>query len=358
MKTSSFFTAILAFGISFITNAQSLITGKVVDSLTREPLAGASVFFQNTTIGTATNKQGEFSLTMRSGGYDMVVTYTGYQTKMIRITHEENSSFEIAMIKEEKNMEEVVIRSSNEVTDGWEKYGSFFKEHFIGSTPFATQCILENPENLKFYFYKRSNKLKVMAEEPLRFSNKALGYNIRYLLDSFVYYYGTEIDTYRGFCLYSEMEGSAQEMKTWKTNRLSAYYGSKLHFMRSYYDSTLLEDGFTIDLLDEKDDTKFSKISNPYDSLYYGPLDSTMEIEIYYPRKFSVTYSKRRPEAEYLKKMGLSKKVATQISYIEMSDAIAIKENGYYYDQKNLVAQGYWSWKNLADQLPYDYSPL
>src|SRR5436190_12236102 len=111
MKTSTLFTAILAFGISLITDGQTLITGKVVDSVTREPLAGASVFFQNTTIGTVTNKQGEFSLSMRSGGYDLVVTYTGYQTKMIRITHEENSSFEIAMIKEEKNMEEVVIRS-------------------------------------------------------------------------------------------------------------------------------------------------------------------------------------------------------------------------------------------------------
>ena len=30
-------------------------------------------------------------------------------------------------------------------------------------------------------------------------------------------------------------------------------------------------------------------------------------------------------------------------------------ENGYYYDQKDWINQGYWSWKNLADQLPYDY---
>jgi hypothetical protein len=45
----------------------------------------------------------------------------------------------------------------------------------------------------------------------------------------------------------------------------------------------------------------------------------------------------------------------TQISYIDITDAVAIKENGYYYDQKDWVNQGYWSWKNLADQLPYDY---
>lgn len=347
---------IFSFIVSYSSGAQS-ISGRIIDSASREPLAGASVFFQNTTLGTATNKSGEFSLQLRSGGYDLVVTFTGYQTKIIRITGTESSQIEIEMLKEEKNMGEVVIRSSNEVTDGWEKYGNFFMEHFIGATPYAARCQLQNPEALKFYFYKRSNKLKILAEEPLQIINKALGYHLRYQLDSFVYYYTSSINTYRGFCLYSELEGTEKEMKTWAANRSNAYFGSKLHFMRSYFDSTLLKDGYTIDLLDENDKTKFSKISSPYDSLYYAAIDSTMEIEIYYPDKISINYAKKRPEPEYLIKMGFPKKVATQISYIEMTDVIVIKENGYYYDQKNLVAQGYWSWKNLADQLPYDYLP-
>jgi len=80
-----------------------------------------------------------------------------------------------------------------------------------------------------------------------------------------------------------------------------------------------------------------------------------MQIEIWYPRKFSVTYTKKKPEPEYLKKFSLPKNVSTQITYIELKDAIAIKENGYYYDQKDWLNQGYWSWKNIADQLPHDY---
>lgn len=356
MRIKLVFPFLLTF-FSFFASAQHSISGKVIDSISREPLPGASVFFQNTTKGTATNKQGEFSIQLGAGGYDLVITYSGYKSSTIRITGTEVNYFEIEMLKEEKNMEEVVIRSSNEVPDGWDKYGNFFKEHFIGTTPFSSQCILENPEALKFYFYKRSNKLKVLSEVPLQIVNNALGYRLTYQLDSFVYYYESEIHTYRGFCLYSEIEGTELEQKTRAANRLNAYYGSRLHFMRSYYDSTLVGDGFAIDLLDEKDDTRFRKISNPYDSLYYGALDSTQEIEIYYPRKFSVTYLKKRPEPEYLKKMGLPKKVATQISYLDLTDFIAIKENGYYYEQKNLVVQGYWSWKNLADQLPYDYSP-
>ncbi|HLG39552.1 MAG TPA: hypothetical protein VI461_07780, partial [Chitinophagaceae bacterium] len=158
-------------------------------------------------------------------------------------------------------------------------------------------------------------------------------------------------------CLYTEMEGGDSLKRAWTMNRNKSYDGSKLQFMRSYYDSTLTEDGFVVDMLDENNAAKFIKVDDVYDTLYYGALDSTGEIEIWFPRKISVTYTKRKPEPEYLKKFKMPKNVSTQISYIEFKDGVAIKENGYFYDQKDWINQGYWSWKNIADQLPYDYSP-
>lgn len=353
MQKIRFLLVSLLCGFSFIVNAQFVITGSVLDSTTREPLTPASVFCQNTTLGTVTNKQGEFSISLKSGGYDLIFSYTGYQTQTIRVT--ENKKLEILLIKEEKSLGEVVLKNSYEVTDGWEKYGDFFTKNFIGATPNAAQCVLVNPEVLKFYFYKKSNRLKVLATEPLQVSNKALGYNLRYQLDSFVYYYNTNINSYRGYCLYTEMEGTDSLKKVWVANRAKTYEGSKLHFMRSYYDSTLAEDGWIIDILDEANEKKFNKVKDVYDTLYYGALDSTLQIEIYYPRKISITYTKKRPETEYLKKMGLPKNAPYPISYIDIKETIAITENGYYYDQKDWVSQGYWSWKNVADLLPYDY---
>lgn len=342
---------------SFAAAAQFTVTGKIVDSATKEPMSGASVFCQNTTIGTASDKQGEFSLQLKSGGYELIISYTGYQTKLIQITHTDNRIPDIQMVKEDKSLGEVIIKSSNEVKDGWEKYGTFFLEHFIGTTPNAATCKLTNPEVLHFYFLKRSNKLRVLATEPLLIENKALGYNMRYQLDSFMYHYNTDINLYRGFCLYTEMEGDANMKKTWYFNRRNAYFGSKLNFMRSYYDSTVTDDGFIISLVDENNPAKYNKVTNVYDTLYYGALDSTGQIEIWYPGKFSVTYTKKKPDPEYLKKYKLPKNVAAQVSYIALTDGIAIKENGYYYEQKDWVNQGYWSWLNLADQLPYDYAP-
>ncbi|MBN8673000.1 MAG: carboxypeptidase-like regulatory domain-containing protein [Chitinophagales bacterium] len=384
MQKLRFLLLALFTSFSLISSAQFTVYGTVLDSTTREPLGSASVFCQNTTLGTATNKQGEFSLQLKSGGYDLIFTYTGYQTQTIRITGDV-TRFEILMIKEDKSLGEVVIKSSNEVKDGWEKYGSFFLENFVGSTPNASQCVLQNPEVLKFYFLKKSNKLRVLATEPLQIANKALGYNLRYQLDSFVYFYNTDINSYRGYCLYTEMEGTDSLRRVWSSNRMKAYYGSKLQFMRSYYDSTLTEDGWNIDMLDETDHTKFNRVKNVYDTSVYSVVilypeitvmtspeapdslpvpkvisDSahgTMQVEFYYPRKISVTYTKKKPEPEYIKKFRLPKNVAVQISYIDMLDGIAIKENGYYYDQKDWINQGYWSWKNIADLLPYDYLP-
>ena len=355
MQKIRFIFLSLLCGFSFNSFSQFVVTGAILDSASREPLVKASVFCQNTTLGTITDKQGEFSLSLKSGGYDLIFTYTGYQTQTVRIT--ENNKIEILMVKEDKSMGEVVIKSSSEVPDGWVKYGEFFVQHFMGSTPNAAQAVLTNPEVLKFYFYKRSNRLKVLATDALQIANNALGYNLRYQLDSFVYHYNTNINSYRGYCLYTEMEGDDSLKKKWSDNRAKAYEGSKLHFMRSYYDSTLLEDGWIVDVLDEKNDKKFNKVKNVYDSLYYGALDSTMQIEIYFPRKISVTYTKKSPEPEYLKKMNLPKSVLYPISYIDIKSTIAITQNGYYYDQHDWVNQGYWSWKNVADLLPYDYIP-
>ena len=347
-----------AFIFSFIPAfTQFTVTGKVVDSASKEPLPGTSVFCQNTTLGTITNKQGEFSLNLKPGGYELIISYTGYQTKLIRINSSETNSLTIEMLKEDKSMSEVVIKSSNEVPDGWQKYGSFFIDNFIGTTPNAAKCVLQNPEVLKFYFLKKSNKLRVLATDPLIISNKALGYNLRYELDSFVYQYKTDISLYRGYCLFTEADTTDNVKQTWKAAREKAYFGSKLHFMRSYFDSTVKESGFLIDLLSENNNLKFDQVTNPYDTLFYAFVDSTNEAELDYPRKFSVTYMKAKPEPEYLKKFNFPKNVGTQISYIELLNGIAIKENGYYYDQKDWINQGYWSWKNLGDLLPYDYVP-
>lgn len=348
---------VLLFLISLHGFSQAVISGQVVDAETKLPLEGASVFAQNTTKGVITNKEGAYRITLNKGGYELIVSFTGYENQRINIEASEDKQLNIEMKKEEKSMDAVVITASNEVKDGWEKHGAFFLDHFIGSTPLSDSCILLNPEVLKFYYYKRSDRLKVLATEPLQIANKSLGYNLRYQLDSFVYYNKTAINSYRGSCLYTPMEGDVEQQHLWNEARKATYAGSRIHFLRSYYDSTLSQNGFTVDMLSSTTANKFDRLSNPYDTSYYFFDDSTGNAELWFPKKVSIVYSKKAPEKEYLQQFKLPLDVKLQISYVDLADGILIKPNGFFLDQRSWTNQGYWSWKNLSDQLPYDYEP-
>jgi CarboxypepD_reg-like domain len=347
-------TALLFTLLAF---AQSTITGRVLDAETKQPLEGASVFAQNTTIGAVTKADGSFKLSISRGGYELVISFTGYNSERLTVDASADQNIDIELKKEDKSLGEVVVKSSSEVTDGWEKYGAFFIQHFIGATPNAAQTVLQNPEALKFFYYKRTDRLKVMATEPLRITNNALGYTLQYALDSFVYHYKTDVNSYRGNCFYLPMEGDSMQQRVWDSARLATYQGSRMHFLHAYYDSTIKQQGFTIDMLSSSNRNQFLRLSNPYDTSYYFVDDSTGDIEMWYPDRISITYTKAKPESEYLQQMKLPKDVPVQISYVDLKDAILIKENGYFLDQRSWINQGYWSWKNLADQLPYDYKP-
>lgn len=353
----SFCLALVCLLTATIVSAQYTVKGRIIDSTSQQPLVGASVYAQNTTQGTVTNSEGYFSLPLKQGGYELAVSFTGYQTKQIRVSPSDNELGDVLMIQEDKSLEEVIIRSSNEIMDGWDQYGQFFLDHFIGTTPFARETKLLNPDVLRFFLYKRTNKLRVIASEPLQLRNEALGYLVRFELDSFMYYYDNKINSYRGYAFYSELEGHRGDRAKWTENRRKAYYGSRLHFMRSYFDTTLAKDGFTIDLMEGDDENRFSRIAKPYDARYFGIVDSTGEVEVWYPNKISVTYTRQKPEKEYLELFNLPPDVPVQISYIDLTYSIFIQENGYFRDARNWINQGYWSWKNLADQLPYDYEP-
>jgi hypothetical protein len=83
------FAAVLFTLLSFsFAHAQSYFTlsGKIVNAATKEPMKDASVFAQNTTMGTVTDADGNFKIALPNGGYDLVITYTGFQTESRRIT--------------------------------------------------------------------------------------------------------------------------------------------------------------------------------------------------------------------------------------------------------------------------------
>lgn len=74
-------TLLLAILFSFQVNAQKgTIRGSVIDAVTGEPLIGAIVMIENTTIGAAADLDGKFSIINAPGVYNLKVSYVSYQT--------------------------------------------------------------------------------------------------------------------------------------------------------------------------------------------------------------------------------------------------------------------------------------
>lgn len=338
-----------------------LINGKVMDAVTKLPLLGASVFAQNTTIGTATDQQGNFTLRLLNGGYDLIITFTGYQTVTRRITTADalDKNIVIEVAQKEKALEDVVIKSSNEVKDGLIKYGSFFEENFIGKTINSNQCVIKNKDVLHFYFYKKKNRLKVLATAPLEIENTALGYTIKYTLDSFTHEYGTQMSTYSGYPLFKDMPPADEAQKTgWYNNRLKAYQGSMLHFMRSVHDKKIKEEGFEIQLVAKTNEIETAiPVQDFYGAINYSINDSTQLVEITpNQQNMAVLYNRQAPAPLYLAATGdVPRKFQLSILTIAPDQSIGIEQNGYFFDQNDIVINGYWTWQKVADVLPYDF---
>ena len=359
------FSVFIGFIISSAAFSQStyIISGKIIDATTKLPLQAASVFAQSTTIGTATDANGNFKLELPNGGYDLVVTFTGYQSEARRITTADaaDKNMVIALKQKEKELQDVVVRSTNEVKDGWEKYGDFFLENFIGKTDNSKQCTIKNPAALKFYFYKKSNRLKVLATEQLEIVNNALGYTIKYTLDSFVHEYNTQLNIYTGYPLFEEMQPADQEQKDkWNANRLVAYNGSTLHFMRSLYYKRLKEEGFEIQFLINFNDKETAiTVKDQYGGMNYTRDDSTQIVDITPNQKLvAVIYKNEQPSPLYLAaNPDTPEKFQLSILSFLSKEGISIQQNGYYFDQNDITINQYMGWEKMADMVPYDFKP-
>jgi hypothetical protein len=360
MKKIIYFLLTSIISFSAFSQTGYIVNGRIIDETTRQPLQGASVFAENTTLGTATDNDGVFHLKLPNGGYSIVITFTGYQTETKRVTTADaTGEIVIDMKKKEKSMDEFVVKASFEVADGLEKYGQFFLDNFIGKTANSKQCVLKNKEALKFYYYKRKNRLKILATAPLEIENSALGYTIKYELDSFVHEYNTDLSLYTGYPLFQEMESSnVDQLLKWNAARKVAYNGSILHFMRSVYNKELEKEGFEIQFIVKKNDKETAlPLKFFYGALGYAKNDSSNTVEIL-PKQHEVAViykNEESPQMYLSENPDASSKFQLSVLSFQPDESLEIEQNGFYFEQNDITITGYWAWEKVGDMLPYNF---
>jgi hypothetical protein len=336
------------------------VSGIVTDFETGEPLPFANVFFNNSTIGTTTNMNGEFTFKqLQSGNYKLIISYIGYETyeREIQINSQTPLRLTIAMIPLKRLLNEVTVTAKRD--KDWEKLLKEFEETFLGSSKNSRYVKILNPGVIDLS--KQGGELKATAHEPIIIDNQLLGYTIYYILKEFSV--GKEDFYIKGYARFDEIKHATNQQKVaWILNRDIAYKGSLQHFLKSCIDQSLEKEGFRVyydsiednlpihlarrDLFSEYE--KMLVRAEPFLKISFSDsLNATIKIN----NRLEIHYLNEKTNKRYYPD------VTHQVSRIFARDStLQFLLNGVTTNPASWILWGDMTQQRIGDLLPVDYA--
>ena len=259
--------------LSLSSFAQISVKGRVINQTDTKPVANASVFLSNATIGDKTADNGTFTLGhIKPGKYDLVVSIIGFDTfkQNITISDADITLPDITISPKTTDLNEVTVKAERSDPER-QGYYEKFKKEFLGRTTLTADCRILNPELLDFHFKADSNTLTASSVDFLEIQNDALGYKIKYLLNDFMLNLsddGLKTLSYTGSDLFEELKGTPSQERMWHRQRAEAYEGAVMHFFRAAIADRLEEQGFRVAHLQLNSKKPADSIINVHIKLY------------------------------------------------------------------------------------------
>jgi len=92
--------------------AQTVVSGTIIDSGTKETLTGAAISVKGGVQGTITDVDGKFSLTTDNQlPFTLIISYIGYRTQEVVVTSD-NLVIDVALVEESEITQEVIVSAS------------------------------------------------------------------------------------------------------------------------------------------------------------------------------------------------------------------------------------------------------
>ena len=382
-------------------HAQGKVTGVALDSVTHEPLAFASVFMANTTMGATTTEKGEFEFArVPKGTYDLVGSYVGYRLGKQTITVENTPlKLTLHLAPTGNQLGEVVVKPEPNKPDEYKK----FAELFLGGSTFSEQCHISNPNDVRVMVDDSTQELMARTKEFLQIDNDALGYRLKYYGLYFAYDREAQSITFYGQPVFEELKPRDEnQRRLWAANRLTAYTGSFMHFLRSLYVNRLAAGGFLAQQIRlvanpryehdqqqreallkagaagaysaaEKDSLRRWSRETPQLATLYPearPTDSLRRvgadgrIYLHFRGELQVAHFGEAPDARFRGRMNTLGYSRTpyppqrQVSRLSLTDGEAeIQADGSLRNPLDVAIGGYWGFEKIGEFLPYDYVP-
>jgi hypothetical protein len=376
-KLVCFFLLVIGVGTASAQQTYT-ITGIVTDDKD-VPIPGATIFIGDSRKVTASNSEGQFTLSqVQPGNYNLVVKMMGYvvlqHTFMLQ-----NKDVRFRFKLQEENVVLNTVNITSMSLAERKRLLAIFIECFLGRSKNAAQCKILNMDDIKIQYDKKKNILTASSYDFLVIENKALGYTMKYLLNSFTYDRSRfpSIIRFDGTLFFEDMKGNLRQQKRWEEERVNTYLGSVPHLFRSMFSNTLDENGFVvyqmltrdaIDVYGKKQqripsqyflpvkslDRFIRKVDDNFKTFNLGLLnkDST---ELY------VVYTPKSEPRDFLEGGVLVQRFfqmpTGQASIIHPTgDSVVISRSGDISPVNSVLFGGFFAWGQVAAFLPSDYT--
>ncbi|GAB3919996.1 carboxypeptidase-like regulatory domain-containing protein [Mucilaginibacter myungsuensis] len=365
--------------------AQTTMSGKVLSLVNQKPVADASVFLNNTSIGTKTDAAGTFTLSnVKNGKYDLIVSCVGFEAVSQGVVVQDNKVQvpDIQLMPKVTELREVKIGKKNTRVDSRRaRLLRMFMQEFLGNTANASQTKILNPEILYLDYDEEQQKLTASTQDFLIIENKALGYRTKYLLTSFVKDPLNNILQYTGASAFEQIKGTPEQQTEWQNKRVKTYLGSAMHFLRACTENAVGQNDFTVFKLQRTPNPDRAPDSVILRKIRYFTDVKERDSAIYWSTmfqepRFAYSVPKVKLDAkEYIKATDQKSFFALYHPNILMvnyknnnanananSTLIIFGDQETYFDSNGIILsmrdnkfERYWSELRFADQLPADY---
>ena len=371
---------------------QDTVSGLVLDSLTSEPLPFATVYVNGTSKGTVTDTDGRFELKDVSFPSTVVFSFVGYQPQAINL--DRNPGKLTIRLVSNSQLPEIVVASKVERKDL-----NYFKKMFLGDDDWGRRATIKNEKVLmvdyshqtSFYtreisktryatlyasndIIERSEKIldtvkvetdvfSAWAYEPLIIDLPLLGYELYVDLVKFSVVKMGNISTCNilGYFYYKPYENlKKRRTERIEDNRRKAYYGSSQHFLRSFSENKLTENGFLLTMPGQvKKGRKEITVNLPVDPESYSSNigDNLIQVHDLKDKRLRIRYY----HGSYGTPVNFNKKYTGIRHYSEsgltfLQDTCTFLKDGIIIDN-NIRFTGDISSRRIGSCLPDDYRP-
>lgn len=321
-----------------LSNFAQVVKGRIFDE-NKQPLPGANIYFDGTTIATISDENGKFTLSYGSKlNSILAISFIGYQTQFLN-----NFDSDKELIVNLK----VATNSLNEVVIKKDRFSrkqklQLFREQFLGRTSIGKKAKILNEEAIYFDYDEATKTLKAYSEIPLLIKNDLLGYKITYELVDFEANFNqlsiNSVDVqrcfYAGLTRFEEVNSDKKIIKL----REECYKGSQLHFFRTIANNSWENDEFRLFV--------GSLPVNPTENFIIVKENEKTKIEVKRQVKhlsksvaiFSVLYKKK-----------------LQSKMILETESFYIDKYGINSNIEEIVFSGYMSDQKVGEMLPVNY---